>query len=75
MAFKVLTSGDKKNSAYYREFVCDTEMDIESLPTNQSPTDNAKIDEKEYCAAGSCALVIETSDVYMLTTDGVWTKL
>lgn len=73
--FDVMTVGDRKKSPFYREYVCDTEEDVENLPTNQTPTNNAKIDEKNYCAVGSCALVLETGEVWVLSTQGVWTKL
>ena len=42
-------------------FVCDTEADISSLPTD--------------CPAGSTAFVISTSQTYMIDSDGTWNEI
>ena len=44
------------------ELVCDTEADVETLPTVN-------------CAAGSSCLVIETSNVYILNSKKEWKKI
>lgn len=76
MAFSVLTAGDRKNNPLYREFTCDTVDDLQNLPTNQPTGDEYDSNtHKEKCATGSVAIVIATSDVYMLNSFGVWVKL
>ena len=45
---------------YKHDYVCDAEADVSTLP--------------ESCC-GSSALVIETGDVYVVNTQGVWTKV
>lgn len=76
MAFSVLSTGDRKNSPLYREYTCDTVADLQDLPTNQPIGDEyGSNTHKERCATGSVAIVIETSDVYMLNSSGQWIKL
>ena len=43
------------------DYVADTESDVAELPTNISP--------------GSTCIVLETSTVYILSTDKVWTEV
>lgn len=45
----------------YVEFICDTESDIENLPTDNSP--------------GSTAFVVDTAKVYMLNNQKEWVSL
>lgn len=52
------------------EFICDGEGDVSSLPTG-ADTD----DWKNRPRPGSRALVLETSDVYVLSPARVWEKL
>lgn len=52
-------SGHNKYGIF--EFVLDTEDDIATLPND--------------CAPGSSALVIDSSNVYMLNSKGEWKKL
>lgn len=51
------------DNKYVEEFVADKESDIETL-------------SKEYnlntCAPGSTCIVIETSNVYMMNSEGKW---
>ena len=54
MAYRI-TSQRGEVEAYVMELVCDTEADVETLPTVN-------------CAAGSSCLVIETSNVYILNS-------
>ena len=75
MANTVWTVGDRKNSPYYREFICDSASDVANLPTNQKPQDMTQFNEKNFCATGSVAFVVETSDLYILKSDGTWTKI
>lgn len=55
-----IMSQSGREVTYLTEFMADKLADIASLPG------------LEECAAGSTCLVIETSDVYMLTTNGTW---
>lgn len=74
--YSVLTVEDRKNNPLYREFTCDTVADLQDLPTNQPHGDEyGRNTHKERCATGSVAIVIETSDVYMLNSSGEWKKL
>lgn len=43
-----------------KEFICDTEKDLESLPN---------------CEMGSTAIVIETASVYIQNSKNEWVKL
>lgn len=43
-----------------REFICDTESDVENLPQ---------------CMCGATALVVETGDAYVVNASGVWVKI
>ena len=45
---------------YKRDYICDDEANVASLPE---------------CACGSSALVIATGDVYVVNTQGAWTKV
>lgn len=48
---------------YICEFICDTVADVAKLQTDHPN-----------CCTGSTALVIQTGDVYIVNTSGVWTK-
>ena len=52
------------NNSYYTEFVIDTVADVQTLPT----------DERS-CSAGSVAICIENSEVYMLTSKREWVMI
>ena len=54
----------KENNQYTRptkEFICDTETDINNLPVDTAP--------------GSTAIVTDTGSVYMLNNEFRWVKL
>ena len=51
------------NNAYYTEFTIDSIADIRTLP------------KQPECCTGSCAIVIETSDVYVLNSQGEWVNI
>ena len=54
----------------YSEFICDTDDDIATLPTNVNPT---KTNEPcSTCSIGSKAFVIESKFLYMLNNEGKW---
>lgn len=62
-----------RNGAFnYSEFLCDTEDDLENLPTNiaEGYADGKKIPT---CAIGSVANVIEGGKVYILSNENEWT--
>lgn len=48
------------NNSYYTEFVCDTIVDVETLPGLRD------------CSPGSAAICLENGEVYMLNTQGSW---
>lgn len=50
------------NSAYYTEFVIDTDADLDNVP----------IDE---CSVGSSVLCLDTGDVYMLNSAKEWVEI
>lgn len=55
-----IISQSGRETAYLTEFIADNEVDIIDLPGIGQ------------CAPGSTCFVIETSEVYMLKTDGTW---
>lgn len=61
MAYRI-TSQRGEVEAYVMELVCDTEVDVATLPTVN-------------CEAGSTCLVIETSNVYVLNSKKEWKKI
>lgn len=63
MAISVLKVRDKYNASNHKEFLCDTESDVTSLPG---------LDE---CAPGSNAFVVAGGSVYMMNHDGKWVKV
>lgn len=76
MAWQINVMADKKASPYYREFICDKVADIENLPSNQGLGNiRAGDDLSKLCSTGSIAIVLETSDVYMINTEGEWVCL
>jgi len=63
MGFTTIKQGNQQD-AYYTEYAVDTPADIASLPT-----------DKKEVKSGSVAIVISTSDVYMLNTQGEWVMI
>lgn len=61
MAYSI-TNQSGNVETYLTEFICDTETDILTLPT-------------ENCKPGSSCLVIETSNVYILNSEKQWKKI
>lgn len=55
--------GGNKLPYNYAEFICDSENDINNLPTKTS---------EFACSIGSKALVLETKNVYILNNDNEW---
>lgn len=62
MSAKQITWGGNGKPFNYAEFLCDTENDIENLPTN----------EKGKCAIGSRAFVISSNGEYILSPKNKW---
>ena len=52
------------NNVYYTEFAIDDEADVATLPTDPSEA-----------GAGSVAICMENSEVYMLNSKRRWVKL
>lgn len=63
MGFTTIKQGNQQDT-YYTEYAVDTPADIASLPT-----------ERKYIKPGSVAIVISTSDVYMLNSHGEWVMI
>lgn len=73
MGIKRIGYGDKYKSPDYSEYICDTEDDLELLPTSETESIvNLVVHPK--CSIGSQATVISTHTVYILNTQNVWTK-
>ena len=59
MAFKMVHDEWDPEITQRKEFICDNETDVTSLPA---------------CCAGSTALVAATGDVYIVNASGQWVK-
>lgn len=60
MAFKIIEQGRKPNTIW-QEFICDTNEDVSTLPTD--------------CPAGSRAIVAQNGDLYLLDSNGIWNPM
>lgn len=60
MAFKIIEQGRKPNTIW-QEFICDTNEDVSTLPTD--------------CPAGSRAIVAQNGDLYLLDLQGNWNPM
>ena len=67
--------GDHTNSASIREFIVDTVAEINKLPCieTRGTLDNETLND--CVAAGSSALVLENSSVWMLSPSDQWVNL
>lgn len=63
MGYTTLKQGNQQDT-YYTEYAVDTPTDLASLPT-----------EERYVKPGSVAIVISTSDVYMLNSQREWVMI
>ena len=63
MGYTTLKQGNQQDT-YYTEYAGDTPADLASLPT-----------EERYVKPGSVAIVISTSDVYMLNSQREWVMI
>ena len=57
-----VTKQQNSNTAYYTEFVIDTDADLPNIPI-------------EECSVGSAALCLDTGSVYMLNSEREWIEL
>ena len=74
--FTVTGIGGRPSSNKIREFTLDTPDDIELLPTQTSKGKHSdKTVENEYCATGSSAFIISTSQLFMLNSEGIWCEV
>ena len=55
-------------------FVCDSEADLVNLPTTTS-SGKEELESMDRVSMGSAAIIIETSDVFMLGSDDNWNQL
>lgn len=63
--------GKKDMPFNYSEFICDTEDDLDSLPTNEKYDGGLKAT----CSIGSIATVIEPRKKYILNNQNKWEVL
>ena len=60
------------NGECVRQFLCDIEADVTNLPKINSEGNESD----KWCAAGSCALVLQPeTSVYVLGNDDEWHKI
>lgn len=73
MGIKRIGYGDKYKALDWAEYICDTEADLELLPTvdTDSVVNGAVLPK---CSAGSRAIVVESKKVYVLNTEGTWSE-
>ena len=60
MAFSIIEQGHKPNKIW-QTFFCDTDADIDNLPTD--------------CPAGSRAIVAKNGNLYLLDSLGTWNPM
>lgn len=78
MSCKLTFINGKSNSYIHKEYLCDSEDDIVLLPKygiKGNINDSNDTNCNEPCAIGSIALVVATSDLYILAPNNEWTKL
>lgn len=74
--FTVTGIGGQVNSSQLREFTLDTPDDVEFLPTQTTKGKHPqRTVDNEYCATGSSAFVISTSQLFMLNSEGIWCEV
>lgn len=76
MAYWINQSGNK-NRPNWRQFYCDADIDILSLPTSMTEGKKQDVDTTAYkcCSVGSECLALETMSVYVLNSSNIWSKL
>ena len=75
--FTITKIGDRTNSSSLREFTLDKLADVDNLPTQTTKGKqiNGNTVDNDYCATGSSAFVIETSQLFMLDSEGIWCEV
>ena len=74
--FTITKVGDRTNSSALREFTLDEPDDVQYLPTQtQKGTQDGNTVDNDYCATGSSAFVISTSQLFMLNSEGIWCEV
>lgn len=76
MAYWINKSGNASRPNW-KQFYCDNTEDVAALPSSVAEGTQQEIDSSAHkiCSVGSECLVIGTSDVYVLSSSNVWTKL
>lgn len=57
----------------YSEFICDTEEDLDNLPTNEKKNVNGS--STQSCSVGSQATIVQPKKVYVLNNNNEWVLL
>lgn len=70
--FWIQQTGTNHNNSNYRLFYVDKEQDINSMPTDKTEgtQDNGDTVANKTVALGSEALVLETGNLYILSSEG-----
>ena len=76
MAYWINQSGSD-NRPNWRQFYCDTDTDVENLPTSRSNGVKQDGDStaSEACSIGSECLVLDSASVYVLNSSDKWIKI
>ena len=71
MAYWIQETDGNHNLSNYRLFYCDTEIDVDDLPTNKKDGKIQDGDSVSFqkCAYGSECLVLESGNLYILSKD------
>ena len=78
MAIKLMRNNDEPNAVVINEYYCDTVSDIDLLPKYDEEgkfKDEHDSLANKPCSIGSTALVIDTSELYILAPSNEWKKL
>ena len=76
MAYWINQAGNK-NRPNWRQFYCDTDADISTLPTSttKGTKQNGDSTAHKCCSVGSECLVLGTTSVYVLNSSDKWVEL
>ncbi len=76
MAYWVNQAGNN-NRAGWRQFYCDTDADVQNLPTSitEGIKQNADTVAHKKCSIGSECLTLSASKVYILGSDNTWKEI
>lgn len=75
MAYWINQAGNS-NRANWRQFYCDTDADVQNLPTAVSDGIAQEKDtaSRHKCSVGSVAISLETSNTFILNSNNKWIK-